>query len=121
MKTSDRAYKSARELRKNMSLPEVLLWRILRTSQPRIRRQHPLGKYVLDFYCPAAKLVIEIDGFSHDAGNRPSIDEARTTWLEQQGLRVVRIPARDVLRDPLTCADSIMRMCGEDLTPPPQR
>jgi hypothetical protein len=64
MAATNNAYKSARRLRKHMSLPEVLLWRLLRKASPPIRRQHPLGAYVVDFYCPAAKLIIEVDGFA---------------------------------------------------------
>lgn len=62
-----------------MSLPEVLLWRILRQRQTgfRFRRQHPIGTWVLDFYCPEAKLGIEIDGISHDMGDGPERDARR--------------------------------------------
>jgi very-short-patch-repair endonuclease len=109
--TTDKAYKAARRLRKQMSLPEVLLWRLLRKASPPIRRQHPVGSYVLDFYCPAAKLIIEVDGFAHDTGDRPGRDEARDAWLRAQGLRVERIAARDVLRDCVGCADAILRLC----------
>jgi very-short-patch-repair endonuclease len=118
MSATDRSYKAARRLRKRMSLPEVLLWRLLRKASPPIRRQHPLGEYVVDFYCPAAKLVIEVDGFAHDTGDRPRKDAFRQAWLEALGLGVLRIPAGDVLRDPVDCADGILRLCR---TPPPQR
>jgi very-short-patch-repair endonuclease len=101
-----------------MSLPEVLLWRLLRKCSPPIRRQHPIGGFVVDFYCPAAKLVIEVDGFAHDTGDRPHRDDIRAAWLEAQGLRLLRIPARDVLRDPAGCADGILRLCEP---PPPRR
>ena len=118
MAATDRAYKAARSLRKKMSLPEVLLWRLLRRASPPVRRQHPIGGYVVDFYCAAAKLVIEVDGFAHETGQRPSSDAARDGWLRAQGLNVLRIPARHVLRDPVECADAILRLCQ---TPPPQR
>ena len=94
-----------------MSLPEALLWRHLRQANPRIRRQHPIGDIILDFYCPAAKLAIEVDGAAHAMGDRPARDEARTAWLQAQGLTVVRIAAKDVLAHPLACADAIIRMC----------
>ena len=54
---------------------------------------------MLDFFCPARRLAIEVDGEIHDRGNRPSRDEARDAWLVTQGVRVLRTPARDVLRD----------------------
>jgi very-short-patch-repair endonuclease len=78
MSATDRAYKAARRLRKNLSLPETLLWRRLRGAKVRIRKQHPIGPYVLDFYCPSAKLAIEVDGFAHDTGDRPRRDDIRT-------------------------------------------
>ena len=59
--------RKAKRLRSTMSLPEVLLWQALRRQQTgmRFRRQHPAGPYILDFYCDAAKLCVEVDGESH--------------------------------------------------------
>ena len=103
----------ARDLRKQMSLPETLLWRLLRRAPNGMafRRQHPIGPYVLDFYCPAAKLAIEVDGAAHDFGDRPERDAARTEWLKGKGVDVMRIPAKDVLRNPDEVADAILRLC----------
>lgn len=115
MPASDHAYKNARRLRRNMSLPEVLLWQILR-KQPgciKFRRQHPIGRYVLDFYVVELKLGIEIDGMAHDRGDRPACDEERDKWIEAQGMRILRIPAKDILADPAAVADSIVRLCTE--------
>ena len=91
----------ARKLRRSMSLPEVLLWRELRKKPNGIqyRRQHPAGPYVLDFFCAPANLAIEVDGEAHNRGDRPIRDEARDKWLHGQGIRVMRIPANDVLRN----------------------
>ena len=100
----------ARKLRKEMSLPEVLLWRLLR-GQPqgvKFRRQHPSGELGIDFYCSDANLVIEIDGISHDMGDRPMRDIRRDAWLKSEGLDTVRIPAADVLKDVVSVADSIV-------------
>ncbi len=106
----------ARRLRRNMSLPEVLLWRLLR-EQPsgvKIRKQHPIGKFVADFYCHAAKTIIEIDGISHDTGDQPAFDEQRDEWLTSAGFRVVRIPAADVLADPEAVAHALtLAFCPE--------
>ena len=98
-----------------MSLPEVLLWRLIknRGAGLRFRRQHPIGPYVLDFYCTELKLAIEIDGAAHDAGDRPERDEKRTEWLESQQVEVIRIPASDVLKDATSVADSIRLFCNE--------
>jgi len=107
----------ARRLRRQMSLPERLLWQELRGHTPRIRRQHPLGPYVLDFYCAAARLIIEVDGAAHDMGARPAADQRRSEWLAEQGLQIIRVAAVDVLRSPGGMADAISRMCR---TPPPR-
>jgi very-short-patch-repair endonuclease len=112
---SNHAYKNARRLRRNMSLPEVLLWQILR-KQPgyiKFRRQHPIGRYVLDFYVVELRLAIEIDGVGHDMGDRPERDELRNHWLESQGVRMLRVAAKDVLANPVAVADSIVRLCTE--------
>ena len=114
---TDKAYKTARRLRRNLSLPEKLLWVRLRGSEIRFRRQHPIGPYVLDFYCPTANLAIEVDGFAHETGNRRKRDEERTGWLRAQGLEVLRINAKDVLADPGSVADALLRLCSTDAEP----
>ena len=113
MGASDKAYKSARQFRRELSLPEKLLWVRIRRNELNFRRQHPIGEYVLDFYCPAAKLAIEVDGAAHDFGDRPQRDERRTSWLNEQGVEVLRIPAKDVLADPDENADALIRLCAE--------
>ena len=113
MSATDQAYKQARRLRRELSLPEMLLWVRLRAGPIRFRRQHPLGPYILDFYCPAAKLAIEVDGEAHDMGDRPQRDEVRTAWLEGQGIKMMRVPARDVLADPDAVADALLRLCAK--------
>ena len=115
MSATDKAYKNARRLRRELSLPEKLLWVRLRGTHVRFRRQHPVGTYVLDFYCPAAKLAIEVDGAAHDFGDRPNRDDTRTKWLKSQAIELLRIPAKDVLADPDEVADAILRLCAEPL------
>ncbi|AMO70859.1 endonuclease domain-containing protein [Sphingorhabdus sp. M41] len=101
----------ARQLRKTMSKPEVMLWQILRQRPTGIkfRRQHPIGCYILDFYCPSAKLGIEVDGMTHDMGCRPERDERRDWALSQKGVETIRISAQEVLDDPADVADRILR------------
>lgn len=103
----------ARALRQQMSLPEVLLWNLLRKSPDGVhfRRQEGVGNYVLDFYCAKAKVCIEIDGVAHDMGDRSVIDEIRNAWLLEKGIEVLRIPATDVLRAPEDIAEAIVRFC----------
>ncbi|MDP8995171.1 MAG: endonuclease domain-containing protein [Pseudomonadota bacterium] len=93
-----------------MSLPEVLLWQRLRGSPGGVafRKQHPIDPYVVDFYCSSSKLVIEVDGEAHDRGDRPQRDEARASFLRGRGYRVLRVAAKDVLKDPDGIAAAIV-------------
>ncbi|HEX8214942.1 MAG TPA: endonuclease domain-containing protein [Allosphingosinicella sp.] len=89
----------ARTLRRTMTKPEAALWQILRTRPAalKFRRQHPVGRFVLDFYCPAAKMAVEVDGMAHEMGDNPARDERRDRWLNGQGFRILRVPAAEVL------------------------
>jgi len=91
--------RKAKTLRDNLSLPEVLLWQALRTRPGglKFRRQHPTGRYVLDFFCANLRLAVEIDGEAHDRMDRPNHDQGRDVWLGAHGVRVLRIAATDVL------------------------
>ena len=102
-----------------MSLPEVLLWRLLRPRPHgvKFRRQHPIGDYVCDFFCAEQRLIVEIDGSVHDMGDRPERDIVREARLRKAGYDIVRIPAADVLRDAAGIADSLVRLCAAK--PPP--
>ena len=102
-----------------MTLPEVLLWRHLRGKPMgvKFRKQHPLGDYVVDFFCASRRVAVEIDGIAHDMGDRPMRDASRDAWLRSQGVVVVRVTAADVLRDPAATAESIIRYCAD--VPPP--
>ncbi len=96
-----------------MSLPEVLLWNLLRRDPGgvKFRRQHSIEEYVLDFYCAKAKLDVEIDGFAHETGDNPEHDAARDAWLKDQGIEVLRIPATEVLKSPEDVAEALVRYC----------
>ena len=90
----------ARRLRKEAPFPERLFWSRLRSGQlggMRSRRQHAIGSYICDFYCATAKVVIELDGHSHD--DRATYDTARTRFIESQGLRVIRFSDDEVVRN----------------------
>lgn len=102
----------AKKLRREMSLPEVLLWQRLklRPNGLKFRRQHDAGKYVLDFYCREVRLIVEVDGIAHDMGDRPERDEQRDAEFTAKGFHVLRIPATDVLRNPDDVAESIAAM-----------
>ena len=119
LKGDAQSKRKARQLRRKMSLPEVLLWQQLRQSPGghRFRRQHPAGPYDLDFYCAPARLAIEVDGEAHDYGDRPARDAERDAWLEGQGVRVLRISAKAVLTD----LDAVIRLILASVEPPPPR
>jgi very-short-patch-repair endonuclease len=110
---------NARQQRRAMSPPEVMLWALLRRSPAgiRFRRQHPIGPYVADFYCAAAKLVIEVDGPVHDFVGPAVRDQVRDGYMRELGLKVVRIPAADVFRDVTAVAGSLIAMCGDVVGP----
>ena len=102
----------ARALRKTMSEAEVMLWSRLRgrtPDRPTFRRQHPFGSIILDFYCPSARLAVEVDGATHWDDLARKHDEARDRWLASQGVAVVRIPASAIYRDLYSVADGVVR------------
>ena len=82
----------AKKLRKNMTKEERHLWYdYLRTYPIRFSRQKVLGKYIVDFYCAEARLVIELDGSQHYEESGIKKDKERTDFLENYGLKVIRI------------------------------
>ena len=80
---------------------------------PVFRRQYPFGPYVFDFYCAKIKLVIEIDGWNPNMGDRPERDEVRDRFLIERGFEVLRIPAGDVLDETDEIADGIYWLAME--------
>jgi very-short-patch-repair endonuclease len=101
----------ARKLRRAMSPPEVRLWDRLRAGRLqglKFRRQHPLGPYILDFYCDAAKLAVEVDSWSHLTEDRPARDARRDGWLASQGVHTLRLPASLVMQDMDSALNTIL-------------
>jgi very-short-patch-repair endonuclease len=85
-----------------MTLPELLLWEQLRRNHlngVHFRRQHPMGPYILDFYCRTAKLAVEVDGLAHESVEQCQHDKRRDDWLAGQDIRVLRVPGKDILND----------------------
>lgn len=90
----------ARKLRREMTKEERHLWYdFLRAYPVRFFRQKVLGKYIADFYCARAKLVIELDGSQHYEDRNIENDAARTAFLEAYGLRVLRVPNNEISRN----------------------
>ena len=81
----------AREMRSGMTDAEALLWKLLRNrrlADANFRRQHPIGRYILDFYCAETKLCIELDGGQH--GEAVAYDQLRDQWLRGKGIQILR-------------------------------
>ena len=90
----------AKELRKNMTKEERHLWYdFLKTYPIRFSRQKVLGKYIADFYCAQANLVVELDGSQHYEDARIANDRKRTAYLQEFGITVIRISNYDVLKN----------------------
>jgi very-short-patch-repair endonuclease len=102
----------SRDLRQDMTIPERLLWGKLRDRRlagVKFRRQHPVGPYVADYYCPAARLVIKLDGRSHIGQEAP--DRERQDYLEGQGMRVIRFSNDKVIYNLAGVLKAIAEAC----------
>ena len=90
------------ELRSTMTPAEIRLWQAIKQRQfngLKFRRQHSIGSYIVDFYCPSAKLVIELDGAVHDSESAWQYDEHRTALLTSLDLKVLRFENREVMEN----------------------
>jgi len=115
----------ARELRRNMSEPEIMLWsrlRRLRSQGFPIRRQFPFRGYFLDFACLSRRVVIEVDGFQHADDRQAEHDFVRDRILERHGFRVIRVWAGEVRRNLGDVMDQIVTVleASPDLRSPPR-
>ena len=91
---------NAQALRKNMTPEEKHLWYdFLKRLPMKAHRQYNIGNYIVDFYIPKKQLVIEIDGIQHSAKDNKEKDQTRDTFLEGQGLRVLRFPNESIRRN----------------------
>ena len=103
--------KRARALRKAMTEPEIMLWSKLKgrgRGQPIFRRQFAYEAMIFDFYCPVAKLAVEIDGSMHWTDEKRAKDESRDRWLAGRGIEVLRIGAGAVYQDLGGVADAVI-------------
>ena len=116
----------ARKLRKNLTEAERTLWRYLRLRQfdgNKLRRQQPIGRYIVDFVCLEKKLIVEVDGGQHS--EQVVYDSERNEWLERQGFRILRFWNNQVLKEIDAVKERIMEelisdSCTPHLNPPPQ-
>ena len=99
MERNEKLKTNAQTLRKNMTKEETKLWYQFLCRYPlRFRRQYVIGSYIADFYCHQAKLVVELDGSQHCTPETMEYDEKRTTYMQSQGLQVLRFSNLDVVR-----------------------
>ncbi len=107
----------ARRLRRDSTEVEKRLWRALRTMYPqwKFRRQHPVGRRITDFACPASKLAIELDGGQH--ADRQEADAARSAELAQDGYRVIRFWNSEVIENLEGVLQVILTELGERQPP----
>ena len=104
----------ARELRKEQTPAEQKLWSVLRNRNLggyKFRRQHAIGRFIVDFYCPETRLVIEVDGSVH--ANQEAYDLMRTHWLEDRGYAVIRFTNSDIKQRLEGVAAEILYWCDE--------
>lgn len=109
----------AKELRWPMTPAEAALWNRLKNKQfhgLKFRRQHPLHHFILDFFCHAHRLVIEVDGSVHD--QQQAYDEARTEWLNQRGFKVIRFTNEAVLSNLEEVLAQILAACLDSSSAP---
>jgi len=114
---------NARELRKNQTDAEQLLWGLLRDRRflgKKFRRQHPVGRYILDFYCHEEKLALEIDGGQHNPEDQREYDDKRTALLNEQGIRVIRFWNNEVLQQTESVLEALyLELSNKSSTPSP--
>jgi very-short-patch-repair endonuclease len=107
----------SRDMRHPLTPAELKVWEKVRNRQlgPKIRRQHPIDRFIADFYCPLVKLIIEIDGDSHVDPDQAAYDLERTSWLEAGGFIVIRFQ-NDQVQNDLGTVLEIIRMEIRKLT-----
>ena len=106
----------ARRLRKDDSWSEKLMWNWLRGrrfSSYKFRRQVPMGSYFLDFFCPEARVDVEVDGFQHGYPGQREFDTQRDAWLESHGVKVLRFWNSQLRREQQYVRDVIWRVLHE--------
>lgn len=109
----------ARRLRRQMTDAEAKLWRYLRNNnmEVKFRRQVPMGRYILDFYCVRKRLNIEVDGSQHFTEDGMRKDARRDQWLRKQGIEVMRFNDGDVLLNTTGVVQAIYERITEIQTP----
>ena len=101
-----------REMRKDGAAPEAVLWKYLQRRQllgKKFRRQHGIGPYIVDFYCPECRVIVELDGAPHFEPGVEEYETARTTYLENLGMKILRFENGLLWENPEIVLDAIKR------------
>ena len=112
----------AKELRKRMTLSEKILWQELRKNRRYnlyFRRQHPISRFIVDFYCHELRLVIEVDGSIHDQEDQQERDVNRTVELENFGIEVIRFSNSEIIGNIRKVAEKIDEEVKKRIHPHP--
>ena len=112
MPTHEEIISRARELRGNMTIAELKLWAEIRAKQlngVKFRRQHPIPPYIVDFYAPQFKLVVEVDGDTHD--EKEKYDARRDDYLKRNGYAVLRFTNEEIYQDLEGVLDRLREKC----------
>ncbi len=105
-----------KELRNSSTAAEAVLWTRLKESQlegKKFRRQTGIGPYIVDFFCPECRVVVELDGAPHFGPNAAEYDASRTKYLEEKGIRVIRFENKSVYKD----VESVLEEIRKELVP----
>ena len=110
-----KSYERAKTMRRALTPPEARLWVALRKRAAglKVRKQHPVGPYILDFYIAEARLAVEVDGQMHADDAQAAHDARRDVWLAERGIRVMRVPAVLVRDDLAAVVEWIQREAGK--------
>ncbi len=118
---SKKAQLNAKDLRNNPTLQEQKLWQYLRKSNLgyKFRRQQPIGNYIVDFFCPELKIIIELDGGQHNEPENINYDKKRDDFLTKQGFRIIRIWNNEIDNNIEGVIEYIKNNIKQQQTPPP--
>ena len=104
-----------KKFRRNATSAEAVLWKMLKHKQIqglKFRRQHSVGKLILDFYCPEKKLAIELDGEYHAIPGKETLDSKRDNFLISLGIKILRFENKIVFEDPEMIIEEIIKVAG---------
>ena len=116
-KSSPVLYEYAKQMRRNSTQEEEALWHKLKNKQVaglKFRRQHPIDKFIADFYCHEKKLVIELDGNIHNQKEQASLDKGRTETMNEFGITVLRFKNEEIINNIEDVVSQIIKVVSDN-------